>query len=175
MTNNWNIWNNALTNSRNLQWDRKEERRWKKKKKNKPDIVELSSRPSFMKPSSLTPVYCIRLRSILPDIIRITLFMLSFIRAVFRQPHGGYIYREWGASGKRRRKETAPSTILTKQFKRWVVCPSSSCTCGKNRRRWPPMRQRGEGNGNSIRVREYTLRGWRTVNLPILYSIFSRL
>lgn len=22
--------------------------------------------------------------------------MLSFIRAVFRQPHGGYIYREWG-------------------------------------------------------------------------------
>lgn len=80
--------------------------------------MELSSRPSFMKPSSLTPVYCIRLRSILPDIIRITLFMLSFIRAVFRQPHGGVIYTESGASGKRRRKETAPSTILTKQFKR---------------------------------------------------------
>lgn len=81
--------------------------------------MELSSRPSFMKPSSLTPVYCIRLRSILPDIIRITLFMLSFIRAVFRQPHGGVIYTEsGGASGKRRRKETAPSTILTKQFKR---------------------------------------------------------
>lgn len=45
--------------------------------------------------------------------------MLSFIRAVFRQPHGGVIYTEsGGASGKRRRKETAPSTILTKQFKR---------------------------------------------------------
>lgn len=79
-----------------IEEERGKERRWKKKK-NKPDIAELSSRSSFMKPSSLTPVYCIRLRPILPDIIRITLFMLSFIRAVFRQPHSGVIYtRESG-------------------------------------------------------------------------------
>lgn len=58
----------------------------------------------------------------LADIIRITLFMLPFIRAVFRQREPPRLTamrsgNNRGCNG-RGQKETAPSTILTKQFKR---------------------------------------------------------
>lgn len=60
--------------------------------------------------------------SCLADIIQITLFMLSFSRALFRRREPRRLTttrignnRECNGRGQ---KETAPSTILTKQFKR---------------------------------------------------------
>lgn len=70
-------------------------------------------------------------------------------------------------AGKWRRKETAPSTILTKQFKRLSCLFSLSRTCGKNRRPRSPMRRgEQEKNGNSIPANIYSSRMCiRTVNL----------
>lgn len=70
--------------------------------------------------------------SCLADIIQITLFMLSFSRALFRRREPRRLTatrignnRECNGRGQ---KETAPSTILTKQFKR-LSCLLGASKC----------------------------------------------
>lgn len=105
--------------------------------------------------------------SCLADIIQITLFMLSFSRALFRRREprrltATRIGNNRGCNG-RGQKETAPSTILTKQFKR-LSCLLGASKCIQREKRV---------NSNGVDCFVWAMISWIKLKKKLLSPPFS--